>query len=127
MSELEKTFLRFAAYGNTATHRNTMSRKNFYKMLKECDVMDGKVMTSSDVLIAFNEVKFKGANHINYIEFLQAIKLLSRKCCKEQSHEEALQAILKLMEGKKPSDLEEQVSEGSFAQERQPDFKTLYI
>ncbi|XP_039203245.1 tubulin polymerization-promoting protein-like isoform X2 [Crotalus tigris] len=57
MSELEKTFLRFAAYGNTATHRNTMSRKNFYKMLKECDVMDGKVMTSTDVLIAFNEVK----------------------------------------------------------------------
>ncbi|KAK9395378.1 TPPP2: Tubulin polymerization-promoting protein family member 2 [Crotalus adamanteus] len=115
MSELEKTFLRFAAYGNTATHRNTMSRKNFYKMLKECDVMDGKVMTSTDVLIAFNEVKFKGANHINYIECLQAIKLLSRKCFKEQSHEEALQAILKLMEGKKPSNLEEQVSEGSFA------------
>ncbi|KAG8140294.1 hypothetical protein E2320_002986 [Naja naja] len=114
MSELENTFLRFAAYGNTATHRNTMSGKNFYKMLKECGVMDGKVVTGTDVLIAFNEVKFKGANHINYIEFLQAIKLLSRKCSKEQSHEEALQAILKLMEGKKPSNLEERASEGSF-------------
>ncbi|XP_032091184.1 tubulin polymerization-promoting protein family member 2-like [Thamnophis elegans] len=107
MSELEKTFLRFSAYGETATHRNTMSQKNFLKMLKECGVMDGKVVTSTDVLIAFNEVKFKGANHINYIEFLQAIKLLSRKYFEERSPEEALQAILKLIEGKKPSNLEE--------------------
>ncbi|XP_025028392.1 tubulin polymerization-promoting protein family member 2-like [Python bivittatus] len=105
MSELEKTFLRFAAYGDTTSHRNTMSRKNFYKMLKECGVMDGKVVTGTDVLVAFNEVKFKGANHINYIEFLQAIKLLSRKCFKEQPPEEGLQAMLKLMEGKKPSNL----------------------
>ncbi|XP_070582836.1 tubulin polymerization-promoting protein family member 2 isoform X2 [Erythrolamprus reginae] len=107
MSELEKSFLRFSAYGETTTHRNTMSRKNFYKMLKECGVMDGKIMTGTDVLIAFNEIKFKGANHINYVEFLQAIKFLSRKCFKEPSQEEALQAMLKLMEGKKPSNLEE--------------------
>ncbi|ETE56344.1 hypothetical protein L345_17945, partial [Ophiophagus hannah] len=56
MSELEKAFHKFAVYGDTAATGNDMTGKNFSKMLKECGVMDGKAVTSTDVDIVFNKV-----------------------------------------------------------------------
>lgn len=57
MSELEQTFRKFAVYGDTAASGNDMTSKNFSKLCKECGVMDGKGVTSTDVDIVFNKVK----------------------------------------------------------------------
>ncbi|XP_061445287.1 tubulin polymerization-promoting protein family member 2-like [Rhineura floridana] len=102
MSDLEKAFRRFAVYGDTAATGNDMTGKNFSKMLKECGVMDGKFVTSTDVDIVFNKVKTKGARNMTFSEFQEAIKELSVKRFKGKSAEEALQATNKLMEGKEP-------------------------
>lgn len=57
MSEVEKAFCKFAVYGDTSASGNDMTGKNFSKMCKECGVMDGKAVTSTDVDIVFNKVK----------------------------------------------------------------------
>uniref|UniRef100_A0A8D0DJF1 Tubulin polymerization promoting protein family member 2 n=1 Tax=Salvator merianae TaxID=96440 RepID=A0A8D0DJF1_SALMN len=102
MSELEKAFHKFAVYGDTAATGHEMTGKNFSKMLKECGVMDGKTVTSTDVDIVFNKVKAKAARNITFPEFQQAIKELSGKRFKGKSPDEALQATNHLMEGKEP-------------------------
>ncbi|XP_066486196.1 tubulin polymerization-promoting protein family member 2-like [Tiliqua scincoides] len=103
MLEVEKTFRKFAVFKDASTTSNSMTGKNFFKILKECGVMDGKAVTSTDVDIAFNEHKTKGSRNINYIEFLQAIKDLSGKRFKGKSSEEAMAAVIKLIEGKEPA------------------------
>ncbi|XP_025044888.2 tubulin polymerization-promoting protein family member 2-like isoform X1 [Pelodiscus sinensis] len=105
MSELEKAFRKFAVYGDTAATGNDMTGKNFSKMLKDCGVMDGKAVTSTDVDIVFNKVKTKGARTINFAEFQQAMKELCGKRFKGKSPEEALQAVYALMEGKEPANV----------------------
>lgn len=57
MSEVEKTFRKFAVYKDLSTSSNDMSGKNFSKILKECGVMDGRTVTSTDVDITFNTYK----------------------------------------------------------------------
>ncbi|CAM5146204.1 unnamed protein product [Natator depressus] len=105
MSELEKAFRKFATYGDTAATGNDMTGKNFSKMLKDCGVMDGKAVTSTDVDIVFNKVKTKGSRTINFAEFQQAMKELCGKRFKGKSPEEALQAVYALMEGKEPANV----------------------
>uniref|UniRef100_A0A452HX70 Uncharacterized protein n=2 Tax=Gopherus agassizii TaxID=38772 RepID=A0A452HX70_9SAUR len=105
MSELEKAFRKFATYGDMAATGNDMTGKNFSKMLKDCGVMDGKAVTSTDVDIVFNKVKTKGARTINFAEFQQAMKELCGKRFKGKSPEEALQAVYALMEGKEPANV----------------------
>ncbi|KFO86330.1 Tubulin polymerization-promoting protein family member 2, partial [Buceros rhinoceros silvestris] len=103
MSELENTFRKFAIYGDTSASGDTMTGKNFSKMCKECRVMDGKSVTSTDVDIVFNKVKSKGARTITFAEFQEAMKELCTKRFKGKSPEEALQAVYGLLEGKEPS------------------------
>ncbi|KFQ33122.1 Tubulin polymerization-promoting protein family member 2, partial [Merops nubicus] len=57
MSEVEQAFRKFAVYGDTSASGNEMTGKNFSKMCKECGVMDGKAVTSTDVDIVFSKVK----------------------------------------------------------------------
>ncbi|NXP16176.1 TPPP2 protein, partial [Thinocorus orbignyianus] len=102
MSEVEAAFRKFAVYGDTSASGNEMTGKNFSKMCKECGVMDGKAVTSSDVDIVFNKVKTKGARTITFAEFQQAMKELCSKRFKGKSPEEALQAVYGLIEGKVP-------------------------
>ncbi|NXD74368.1 TPPP2 protein, partial [Eolophus roseicapillus] len=102
MSEVENTFRKFATYGDTAASGNSMTGKNFSKMCKECGVMDGKAVTSTDVDIVFNKVKAMGARTITFAEFQQAMKELCVKRFKNKSPEEALQAVYGLIEGKEP-------------------------
>ncbi|XP_033026962.1 tubulin polymerization-promoting protein family member 2-like [Lacerta agilis] len=101
-TELEKAFHRYAVYGDTAATGNDMTGKNFSKMLKECGVMDGKLVTSTDVDILFNKVKSKGARNITFPEFQEALKELSTKRFKGKSPEEALAATHQMLEGKEP-------------------------
>ncbi|NWZ59461.1 TPPP2 protein, partial [Haliaeetus albicilla] len=102
MSEVENTFRKFAIYGDTSASGNDMTGKNFSKMCKECGVMDGKAVTSTDIDIVFNKVKTKGARTITFAEFQQAMKELCSKRFKGKSPEEALQAVYGLLEGKEP-------------------------
>ncbi|NXR10991.1 TPPP2 protein, partial [Semnornis frantzii] len=103
MSEVEKAFRKFAVYGDTSASGNDMTGKNFSKMCKECGVMDGKTVTSTDVDIVFHKVKTKGAHTITFGEFQQTMKELCIKRFKGKSPEEALQAVYGLIEGKEPS------------------------
>ncbi|NWS74895.1 TPPP2 protein, partial [Crotophaga sulcirostris] len=105
MSEVEKAFRKFAAYGDKSASGNNMTGKNFSKMCKECGVMDGKAVTSTDVDIVFNKVKTKGARTITFAEFQQAMKELCGKRFKDKSPEEALQAVYGLIEGKEPGNV----------------------
>ncbi|PKU42456.1 tubulin polymerization-promoting protein family member hypothetical protein [Limosa lapponica baueri] len=57
MSKVEKAFCKFVIFGDTPASGNDMTGKNFSKMYKECGVMDGKAVTSTDVDIVFNKVK----------------------------------------------------------------------
>ncbi|XP_026722037.1 tubulin polymerization-promoting protein family member 2 isoform X2 [Athene cunicularia] len=102
MSGVENTFRKFAIYGDTSASGNNMTGKNFSKMCKECGVMDGKAVTSTDVDIVFNRVKTKGARTITFAEFQQAMKELCIKRFKGKSPEDALQAVYGLIEGKEP-------------------------
>ncbi|XP_010200717.1 tubulin polymerization-promoting protein family member 2 [Colius striatus] len=103
MSEVENTFRKFAVYGDTSASGNEMTGKNFSKLCKECGVMDGKAVTSTDIDIVFNKVKTKGARTITFAEFQEAMKEMCRKRFKGKSPEEALQAVYGLIEGKEPS------------------------
>ncbi|XP_015704868.1 tubulin polymerization-promoting protein family member 2-like [Coturnix japonica] len=105
MSALEESFRKFAVYGDTASTGNRMTGKNFFKMCKECGVMDGKAVTSTDIDIVFNKIKMRGSRTINFLEFQLAMKEICVKRFKGKSPEEALQAVFGLIEGKKPSNV----------------------
>ncbi|NXG72660.1 TPPP2 protein, partial [Baryphthengus martii] len=102
MPEIKKVLHKFAIYGDTSASDNDMTGKNFSKVCKECGIMDGKAVTSTDVDIIFNKVNTKGARSITFSEFQQAMKELCRKRFKNKSPEEALQAVYGLIEGKEP-------------------------
>ncbi|XP_054666533.1 tubulin polymerization-promoting protein family member 2-like isoform X2 [Grus americana] len=102
VSKLSSNFPADLLYGDTSASGNEMTGKNFSKMCKECGVMDGKAVTSTDVDIVFNKVKTKGARTITFAEFQQAMKELCGKRFKGKSPEEALQAMYGLIEGKEP-------------------------
>ncbi|NXV76043.1 TPPP2 protein, partial [Atlantisia rogersi] len=107
MSEVENTFRKFAVYGDTSASGNDMTGKNFSKMCKECGVMDGKAVTSTDIdIITFLLVsphhRTKGALTITFDEFQQAMTELCCKHFKGKSPEEALQAVYDLIKGKGP-------------------------
>lgn len=56
-SEAEKTFQRFSVFGESSSSGTEMNNKNFSKLCKDCGVMDGKTVTSTDVDIVFSKVK----------------------------------------------------------------------
>lgn len=56
-SEAEKTFQRFAVFGESSSTGTEMNNKNFSKLCKDCGIMDGKMVTSTDVDIVFSKVK----------------------------------------------------------------------
>uniref|UniRef100_A0A8C3JUI7 Uncharacterized protein n=1 Tax=Calidris pygmaea TaxID=425635 RepID=A0A8C3JUI7_9CHAR len=109
MSKVEKAFCKFVIFSDTSTSGNDMTGENFSKMYKECGVMDGKTMTSTDVNIIFNRVK-GGAHTITFAWFQQAMKEFCSKCCKGKLPKETLQAAYGLIEGKKPNSVGATVS-----------------
>ncbi|KAK2500476.1 hypothetical protein MC885_016385 [Smutsia gigantea] len=102
-SEAGKTFQRFAVFGESSSSGNEMNNKNFSKLCKDCGIMDGKMVTSTDVDIVFSKVKAKNARTITFQQFQEAMKELGKKLFKGKSPEEALESIYKLMEGKDPA------------------------
>lgn len=102
VSELERSFRKFAVHGDTKATGHDMSGKNFAKLCKDCKVIDGKTTTGTDVDIVFTKVKAKSARVITFEEFKQALKELSKKRFKSMGEEEAVEAVHALVAGKEP-------------------------
>nr|XP_035973864.1 tubulin polymerization-promoting protein family member 2 isoform X1 [Halichoerus grypus] len=102
-SEAGKTFQRFAVFGESSSSGTEMNNKNFSKLCKDCGIMDGKTVTSTDVDIVFSKVKAKNARTITFQQFQEAMKELGQKRFKDKNPDEALENIYKLMEGKDPA------------------------
>ncbi|XP_059534712.1 tubulin polymerization-promoting protein family member 2 [Myotis daubentonii] len=102
-SEAEKTFKRFAVFGESSSSGVEINNKNFSKLCKDCGIMDGKMVTSTDVDIVFSKVKDKNARTITFPQFQEAMKELGQKRFKGKNPDETLENIYKLMEGKDPA------------------------
>uniref|UniRef100_A0AAR2LGS4 Tubulin polymerization-promoting protein family member 3 n=2 Tax=Pygocentrus nattereri TaxID=42514 RepID=A0AAR2LGS4_PYGNA len=105
VDELLNAFKRFAVHGDTKASGKEMNGKNWAKLCKDCKVIDGKNITSTDVDIVFTKVKAKSSRVMTYEEFQKALEELAPKKFKGQSKEEALQSIYKLIEGKEPTNV----------------------
>ncbi|XP_003803764.1 tubulin polymerization-promoting protein family member 2-like [Otolemur garnettii] len=102
-SEAEKTFQRFAVLGDSSSSGTEINNKNFSKLCEDCGIMDGKMVTSTDVDTVFNKVKAKDAGTVTFHQFTEAMKELSQKRFKGKSPDQGLEDIYKLMEGKNPA------------------------
>ncbi|XP_069460437.1 tubulin polymerization-promoting protein family member 3-like [Ambystoma mexicanum] len=105
LASLEESFKKFAIYGDTKATGQEMNGKNWAKVCKDCKVIDGKAVTSTDVDIVFSKVKAKTARVINYEEFKKALEELASKKYKGKSQEEAFEAICQLIAGKEPTNV----------------------
>lgn len=56
-AEVEQSFHKFAVHGDTKATGKEMNGKNFAKMCKDCLIVDGKNVTTTDVDIVFTKVK----------------------------------------------------------------------
>ncbi|XP_032298426.1 tubulin polymerization-promoting protein isoform X2 [Coturnix japonica] len=57
ISALEETFRKFAIHGDTRATGKEMHGKNWSKLCKDCQVIDGKNVTITDVDIVFSKIK----------------------------------------------------------------------
>ena len=57
VAEVEASFQKFAVHGDTKATGKEMNGKNFVKLCKECHIIDGKNVTTTDVDIVFSKVK----------------------------------------------------------------------
>jgi len=57
VSEVETSFQKFAVHGDTKARGKEMNGKNFVKICKDCNIIDGKNVTMTDVDIVFSKVK----------------------------------------------------------------------
>ncbi|XP_059848688.1 tubulin polymerization-promoting protein family member 3-like isoform X1 [Hypanus sabinus] len=105
MQMLHESFKKFAAYGDTKATGNEMTGKNWAKLCKDCKIVDGKNITSTDVDIVFSKVKAKTARIITFEEFKSALAELAPKRFKGHTKEEATAAAYKLVAGKDPANI----------------------
>lgn len=57
LSALEEAFRKFAIHGDTRATGKEMHGKNWSKLCKDCQIIDGKTVTTTDVDIIFSKVK----------------------------------------------------------------------
>ncbi|MBN3282165.1 TPPP3 protein, partial [Polyodon spathula] len=105
LTELAKSFKKFAVHGDTKASGQEMTGKNFVKLCKDCRVIDGKNIMTTDVDIVFSKVKSKSARVMNFEQFKQALKELAPKRFKGKGEEEALQETYRLIAGKEPANI----------------------
>ncbi|XP_054897137.1 tubulin polymerization-promoting protein family member 2 [Poeciliopsis prolifica] len=103
MAEVETSFQKFAVHGDTKATGKEMNGKNFAKMCKDCHIIDGKNVTTTDVDIVFSKVKAKSARVITFEQFNQALTELAPKRFKGKGKEEAVQQVYALIAGKDPA------------------------
>uniref|UniRef100_A0A3B4U9M2 Tubulin polymerization-promoting protein family member 2 n=1 Tax=Seriola dumerili TaxID=41447 RepID=A0A3B4U9M2_SERDU len=105
VAEVETCFQKFAVHGDTKATGKEMNGKNFAKLCKDCHIIDGKNVTTTDVDIVFSKVKAKSVRVITFEQFNQALTELAPKRFKGKSKEEALQQLYGLIVGKEPSNV----------------------
>uniref|UniRef100_UPI0037E85BDD tubulin polymerization-promoting protein family member 2 n=1 Tax=Semicossyphus pulcher TaxID=241346 RepID=UPI0037E85BDD len=105
VAEVEASFQKFAVHGDTKATGKEINGKNFAKLCKDCHVIDGKNVTTTDVDIVFSKVKAKSARVITFEQFNQALTELAPKRFKGKSKEEALQQLYGLIVGKGPTNI----------------------
>ncbi|XP_029008639.1 tubulin polymerization-promoting protein family member 2 [Betta splendens] len=103
LAEVQASFHRFAVHGDTKATGKEMNGKNFAKLCKDCHIIDGKNVTTTDVDIVFSKVKVKSARVITFEQFAQAMAELAAKRFKGPSKEESLQQLYGLIIGKEPT------------------------
>ena len=57
LSALEEAFRRFAVHGDTRASGREMHGKNWSKLCRDCQVIDGRSVTVTDVDIVFSKIK----------------------------------------------------------------------
>lgn len=57
LTPLEEAFRRFAIHGDTRATGKEMHGKNWSKLCKDCNIIDSKTITLTDVDIVFSKVK----------------------------------------------------------------------
>lgn len=97
------SFQKFSVHGDAKATGKEMNGKNWAKLCKDCKVVDGRNVTGTDVDIVFTKVKQKTSRVITFDEFHKALEMLAPKRFKEQSPEEALESMSRLVQGKEPS------------------------
>ncbi|XP_038162507.1 tubulin polymerization-promoting protein family member 3 isoform X2 [Cyprinodon tularosa] len=103
VEQLLTAFRKFSVYGDPKATGKELTGKTWVKLCKDCKIIDGKNVTSTDVDIVFSKVKQRTARVITYEEFQRALEELAPKRFKGQAKEEALQSIYKLVEGQEPT------------------------
>lgn len=58
LSALEEAFRRFAVHGDTRATGKEMHGKNWSKLCRDCQVIDGRNVTITDVDIVFSKIKY---------------------------------------------------------------------
>lgn len=81
LAEVETAFRKFAVHGDTKATGNEMNGKNFVKLCKDCKVIDGKSVTSTDVDIVFSKVKY------DYSHYDRQQTVLFLILCKGRMHD----------------------------------------
>ncbi|XP_076027280.1 tubulin polymerization-promoting protein family member 2 [Genypterus blacodes] len=102
-ADVEASFQKFAIHGDTKARGKEMNGKNFAKLCKDCHIIDGKNITTTDVDIVFSKVKAKTVRVVTFEQFMQAMAELAPKRFKGKSQEEALQQLYGLIVGKEPT------------------------
>lgn len=105
MELLQISFQKFAVHGDTKASGKELNGKNWAKLCKDCGIIDGKNVTSTDVDIVFSKVKQKTARVLTFEDFQRALEGLAPKRFKGQSEENALRSIFSLVEGKEPTNV----------------------
>uniref|UniRef100_A0A3P9MY59 Tubulin polymerization-promoting protein family member 3 n=1 Tax=Poecilia reticulata TaxID=8081 RepID=A0A3P9MY59_POERE len=95
-------FKKFSIYGDPKASGRELTGKAWAKLCKDCQVIDGKSVTGTDVDIVFS----KGSPLMTLEqEFQQALEELAPKRFKGQTKQAALQSIHKLVEGQEPTNV----------------------
>uniref|UniRef100_A0A8D0WEH8 Tubulin polymerization promoting protein n=2 Tax=Sus scrofa TaxID=9823 RepID=A0A8D0WEH8_PIG len=102
LSALEEAFRRFAVHGDTRATGKEMHGKNWSKLCRDCQVIDGRNVTVTDVDIVFSKIKGKSCRTITFEQFKEALEELAKKRFKDKSSEEAVREVHRLIEGKAP-------------------------
>lgn len=102
VSALEEAFRRFAVHGDSRASGREMNGKNWTKLCRDCQVIDGRTVTVTDVDIVFSKIKSKGCRTITFEQFREALGELARKRFKDKNEEDAVREVHHLVEGKAP-------------------------
>uniref|UniRef100_A0A8C0AI50 Tubulin polymerization promoting protein n=1 Tax=Bos mutus grunniens TaxID=30521 RepID=A0A8C0AI50_BOSMU len=102
LSALEEAFRKFAVHGDARASGREMHGKNWSKLCRDCQVIDGRSVTVTDVDIVFSKIKGKSCRTITFEQFKEALEELAKKRFKDKSAEEAVREVHKLIEGKAP-------------------------